>query len=178
MSKLVGVWDVSSSENWDEYLKEIGVGMVMRKTAGSVKPTVTLENSGDEWTMKVSSTLKSSELKFTVGVQFEESNFNSNFPSSRNFLILILLCLLRYHGRPQMFDHICQRGTKQAGSDPDRCQDWSCWIRDHQRSGWRRDGPDFGCRKSHLRSQIQANTIKFDFFWKMNPHRISSLVSC
>ena len=75
MSKLVGVWDVSSSENWEEYLKEIGVGMVMRKTAGSVKPTVTLENSGDEWTMKVSSTLKSSELKFTVGVQFEESSF-------------------------------------------------------------------------------------------------------
>jgi hypothetical protein len=74
MSQLVGVWDVVSSENWDEYLKEIGVGMVMRKTAGSLKPTVTLENSGDQWNMKVSSSLKSSELSWTVGVQFEESN--------------------------------------------------------------------------------------------------------
>ena len=75
MSQLVGVWDLVSSENWDEYLKEIGVGMVMRKTAGSIRPTVTLENFGDQWNMKVRFSLKSAELSYwTVGVQFEESN--------------------------------------------------------------------------------------------------------
>ena len=73
MSKLVGVWDLTSSDKWDEYLKEIGVGMIMRKTAGSIKPTVTLEASGSDWTMKLASSLKSSELKFTEGVEFEES---------------------------------------------------------------------------------------------------------
>ena len=25
MSKLVGVWDLTESENWDEYLKAIGI---------------------------------------------------------------------------------------------------------------------------------------------------------
>ena len=25
MSKLVGVWDLTESENWDEYLKALGI---------------------------------------------------------------------------------------------------------------------------------------------------------
>ena len=73
MSKLVGVWNLTASENWEEYMKEIGVGMIMRKTAASIKPTVTIENTGANWNVKLSSTFKSSEMPFTDGVQFEES---------------------------------------------------------------------------------------------------------
>lgn len=74
MSKLIGTWNLTSSENWEEYMKEVGVGMIMRKTAASIKPTVTIENNGSNWNIKLASTFKSSELPFVDGVQFEESN--------------------------------------------------------------------------------------------------------
>lgn len=75
MSKLVGTWDIESSENWDEYLKEIGVGFVMRKTAAGLKPTNVITNNGNQWTIKSVSTLKTTELNFTEGVEFDESMF-------------------------------------------------------------------------------------------------------
>ncbi len=76
MSRLVGVWNMTSSENWDEYLKELGVGLVTRKASSAIKPTVVIEKSGNEWTLKLQSTLKNSEVKGTEGVAFEESTMD------------------------------------------------------------------------------------------------------
>ena len=73
MSKLVGVWDLVESENWEEYLKAMGAGFVARKAAASMKPTVTITNEGSNWHIKMNSTFKNSETKFTDGVAFEES---------------------------------------------------------------------------------------------------------
>ena len=76
MSKLVGVWNLASSENWDEYLKELGVGMVTRKASSAIKPTVIIENAGSEWTLKLQSSLKNSEVKGVEGVAFEETTMD------------------------------------------------------------------------------------------------------
>lgn len=79
MSKLVGTWDLESSENWDEYMKELGVGFVTRKAAATIKPTLTITNDGTKWTLKLTSTLKNSETSFEENVEFDESmNFNFN----------------------------------------------------------------------------------------------------
>ena len=74
MSKLVGTWDLVESENFDEYMKELGVGFVTRKAAANIKPTVTITNDGNKWCLKMASTLKSSEVNFVDGVEFDESN--------------------------------------------------------------------------------------------------------
>lgn len=73
MSKLVGVWNLVESENWDEYLKTMGVGYITRKAAGTIKPTLTISNEGNNWTLKLTSTFKNSETNFTDGVAFDES---------------------------------------------------------------------------------------------------------
>ncbi len=73
---LVGTWNLSSSENWDEYLKELGVGLVTRKASSALKPTVVIERPGSEWVIKVLSTLKSQEIRGVEGVAFEESTMD------------------------------------------------------------------------------------------------------
>lgn len=75
MANLVGTWDLVDSENWEEYLKEIGVGMIMRKAATSFKPTSIISRDGNMWTLKSVSTLKTTEVKATEGVEFDESIF-------------------------------------------------------------------------------------------------------
>lgn len=76
-SELVGVWDFESSENWDEYMKEIGVNFMLRKAAGLVKPQINISNNGNQWTFKATSTLKNVEVNATEGVEFDESKSNA-----------------------------------------------------------------------------------------------------
>ncbi|CAF0851403.1 unnamed protein product [Brachionus calyciflorus] len=72
MASLVGTWDLVESQNWDEYLKEIGVGMIMRTAASKMKPTAIISRDGNTWTLKSVSTLKTTEITGTEGVEFEE----------------------------------------------------------------------------------------------------------
>ena len=76
MSKLVGSWDLVSSEHFEEYMKEIGVGMMQRKIAATVKPRVVISNIGDDWVLRLESTLRTSETKFTDGVEFHEETLD------------------------------------------------------------------------------------------------------
>jgi len=72
VTTLVGKWNLTESENFDEFLKEMGVSMTWRKLASSSKPTVTITNDGDNWTLKTSTLLKTSEIKFEIGKEFTE----------------------------------------------------------------------------------------------------------
>ena len=57
-------------------MKEIGVGMIQRKAAAALKPTVTISNNGSNWTFKLVSSLKSSELSASEGVEFDEETLD------------------------------------------------------------------------------------------------------
>lgn len=70
---MIGVWDVDSTENFDEYMKALGVGMVMRKMGNSVNPQVTITKDGDKFTVKAASTFKSTEFSFEMGQEFDET---------------------------------------------------------------------------------------------------------
>ena len=72
MSRLVGTWDFESSENWGEFLKELGVGMIMRKAAESVKPTIIINNNVQDWQISVQSTLKNVDTIARENVEFNE----------------------------------------------------------------------------------------------------------
>ncbi|XP_045453816.1 fatty acid-binding protein-like [Melitaea cinxia] len=61
-----------SSENFDEFMKAIGVGLITRKAANAVTPSVELRKDGDTFVLVTSSTFKTTEIKFKLGEEFEE----------------------------------------------------------------------------------------------------------
>ncbi|XP_074057472.1 fatty acid-binding protein 5-like [Macrotis lagotis] len=71
--QLLGKWRLVESKGFDEYMKELGVGMALRKMAGVAKPDVIISESGDEITIKTESTIKNTLLTFKIGEKFEES---------------------------------------------------------------------------------------------------------
>jgi len=71
MAGFEGKWKMESQENFDDYLKAIGVGMMMRKMAGSSKPTLYISKAGEKWTIKTEAA-KTTEMSFVLGVEFNE----------------------------------------------------------------------------------------------------------
>jgi len=76
MAPIAGKYLLDSSENFDEFMKTLGVGMMLRKLGGSSKPLVDLSQTDDEWLMKTSTTLKNTEIKFKLGVEISETTFD------------------------------------------------------------------------------------------------------
>ena len=53
-------------------MKVLGVGLMTRKLGNKSSPTVTISESGGEYTFKQESLVKTSEFKFKVGEEFDE----------------------------------------------------------------------------------------------------------
>nr|KAB1091164.1 lipocalin/fatty-acid binding family protein [Acinetobacter baumannii] len=78
MSGPLGKFKLVSSENFDEFMKAQGVGMVMRKLGASSKPTVEITQDGDTWSIKTVTTFKTTEIKFKLGEEFEETRMDGS----------------------------------------------------------------------------------------------------
>ncbi|XP_071642719.1 fatty acid binding protein isoform X2 [Temnothorax americanus] len=61
-----------SSENFDEFMKALGVGMVTRKMGSTVSPVVELTEKDGLYTLKTTSPFKNTEIKFKLGEEFDE----------------------------------------------------------------------------------------------------------
>jgi len=72
-SAFVGTWNLQSSENFDEYMKAVGVGAIMAKLGSTAKPTLIITVDGDKWLMKSETTFKTSKVEFQLGVEFDET---------------------------------------------------------------------------------------------------------
>ncbi|XP_022054362.1 fatty acid-binding protein, heart [Acanthochromis polyacanthus] len=70
---FVGTWNLKSSEKFDEYMKELGVGFATRKIGGVTKPTTIISVDGDTVTVKTQSTIKNTEINFKLGEEFDET---------------------------------------------------------------------------------------------------------
>ncbi|XP_037777785.1 sodium/calcium exchanger regulatory protein 1-like [Penaeus monodon] len=73
MAKIEGKFKMESSENFDEFMKALGVGLVMRKMGNAATPTVEITKDGDTYAMKTTTTFKTTEIKFKLGEEFEET---------------------------------------------------------------------------------------------------------
>ncbi|EFX62640.1 fatty acid-binding protein, heart-like [Daphnia pulex] len=68
---FVGKWKLTTQENFDDYMKAIGVGMANRMLAKAATPQVEYTVAGDNWTI-VTTGLKDTTAKFKVGVEQDD----------------------------------------------------------------------------------------------------------
>jgi len=73
IDKFLGKFQLTKSENFDEYMKKIGVGFALRQIGKSATPVITMTQNGDEYNITSATTFKTVELKFKLGVEFEET---------------------------------------------------------------------------------------------------------
>ncbi|XP_052025040.1 fatty acid-binding protein 12-like [Apodemus sylvaticus] len=72
VDQLQGTWKSVSCENFENYMKELGVGRASRKLGCLAKPTVTISTDGDLITIKTKSIFKNKDISFKLGEEFEE----------------------------------------------------------------------------------------------------------
>ncbi|XP_077296413.1 fatty acid-binding protein-like [Arctopsyche grandis] len=65
-------YKLQKSENFDEFMKALGVGLVTRKMGNSISPVVDLKKEGDVYTFSSASTFKNTVITFKLGEEFDE----------------------------------------------------------------------------------------------------------
>ncbi|KAA0710512.1 Fatty acid-binding protein, heart [Triplophysa tibetana] len=74
VEKFVGTWKMISSENFDEYMKALGVGFATRQVGNRTKPNLILCVDDQGFIcMKSQSAFKTTEIKFKLNEPFEET---------------------------------------------------------------------------------------------------------
>ncbi|KAA8582469.1 fatty acid-binding protein, intestinal [Etheostoma spectabile] len=68
-----GTWKVDRSDNYVKFMEQMGVNVVKRKLAEHDNLKITIEQTGDRFQIKESSTFRTKEFDFTLGVLFDYS---------------------------------------------------------------------------------------------------------
>merc|ERR1711879_1030456 len=72
MAQMTGTYTRVSEENYEEVLKVLNVGFMLRKAALASTPTMTITEAGGQWNVITKTTMKSIDLKFRLGEEFAE----------------------------------------------------------------------------------------------------------
>ena len=88
---MLGEWKLETSENFDELMKELGVGFILRKLGATTKPNVKFEKnaSSGEWTFSTISAIKTIVIKFKLDEEFDEETADG-----RKVKVIIFSCFL------------------------------------------------------------------------------------
>ncbi|XP_058131662.1 fatty acid-binding protein 9-like [Dasypus novemcinctus] len=70
---FLGTWKLISSENFDNYLKELEVSTEYQEKAVSVKSDVTISVNGDMVNLKMENPIQNYEISFKLGEEFDET---------------------------------------------------------------------------------------------------------
>lgn len=73
---LLGDWKLDTSDNFENLMKELGVGFVLRKIGNTTKPNIKFEKDGDEWTQTTTSAIKTHQIKFKFDEEFKEETLD------------------------------------------------------------------------------------------------------
>ncbi len=66
-----GKWKLEKNdENFDNFLKKVGVNMIMRTAASKATPVLEITQNGDEFTVITKSAIRTQESKFKMGEEF------------------------------------------------------------------------------------------------------------
>merc|ERR1711916_273716 len=73
---FAGMWKLVESDKFDDYMKAIGVGLALRTIGNKTKPSQEIIVDGNNYTIKTISTFKNTEIKFTLGQEFDEKTID------------------------------------------------------------------------------------------------------
>ncbi|XP_071085414.1 fatty acid-binding protein homolog 6-like [Haliotis cracherodii] len=76
MAALLGNWQLDRHENMDDYMKAVGVNILVRKVGLSLTSYEEIKQDGDCWEIHITSTFKNAQLKFKLGEEFEEETMD------------------------------------------------------------------------------------------------------
>ncbi|XP_068444251.1 fatty acid-binding protein, intestinal-like [Clinocottus analis] len=68
-----GTWKVDRNDNYDKFMEHMGINIMKRKLAEHDNLKVVIEQTGDKFHIKESSTFRTKDIDFTLGVQFDYS---------------------------------------------------------------------------------------------------------
>ncbi|XP_032254905.1 fatty acid-binding protein, intestinal [Halichoerus grypus] len=68
-----GTWKIDRNANYDKFMEKMGVNMVKRKLAAHDNLKLTITQEGNKFTVKESSTFRTIEIVFELGVTFNYS---------------------------------------------------------------------------------------------------------
>ncbi|NP_001305970.1 fatty acid-binding protein, brain isoform 3 [Homo sapiens] len=77
-------WKLTNSQNFDEYMKALGVGFATRQVGNVTKPTVIISQEGDKVVIRTLSTFKNTEISFQLGEEFDETTADDRNCKVRN----------------------------------------------------------------------------------------------
>ena len=86
MECFKGKWKRTSSEQYEEFLSALDVNFMLRKAATVSTPVMEITEEDGVWSIKTSTALKSMELKFKLGEEFEETT-----PDGRDVKAIVTL---------------------------------------------------------------------------------------
>ncbi|CAF4821495.1 unnamed protein product, partial [Rotaria sp. Silwood1] len=70
---LIGTWEHVRSENFEGFLKEMGVPMAIRLLAKSMSTRLVINENNGIWTLRTEMPLKTKSISFTPGIQFQDT---------------------------------------------------------------------------------------------------------
>ncbi|XP_054652151.1 fatty acid binding protein 7, brain, a [Dunckerocampus dactyliophorus] len=73
VDSFCATWKLVDSQNFDDYMKALGVGFATRQVGNVTKPTVVISKDGDKVVVKTLSTFRNTELSAKLGEEFDET---------------------------------------------------------------------------------------------------------
>ncbi|XP_038665095.1 fatty acid-binding protein, liver-like [Scyliorhinus canicula] len=70
---FLGVWSLSASENFNEYMKELMVSLIQRNVAVALHPDTVISKDGDTIIIETKSSIKNTKIQFKLGEEFDET---------------------------------------------------------------------------------------------------------
>ena len=77
MAKFAGTYKRTREERYEDFLNKLGLNFLLRKAATVSTPVMEIsETSPGKWRIKTSTTLKTMEINFQLGVPFDEKTID------------------------------------------------------------------------------------------------------
>ncbi|XP_013888209.1 fatty acid-binding protein, intestinal [Austrofundulus limnaeus] len=68
-----GTWKIDRNDNYEKFMEKMGINLVKRKLAAHDNLKITIEQTGDTFQVKESSSFRTIDINFTLGVTFDYS---------------------------------------------------------------------------------------------------------